>query len=184
MESAAPAHIEAAAPAHCRAIAEVHVLSWQQAYAGLFSAEHLAGLSVDRREAVWREALVNGTPQLLVALVEGRVVGFIAFGPSRDEGAAPDCAEVWALYLAPACWSQGTGRALWLAALQRIRAQACSSVSLWVLAGNARARRFYEAAGFAPDAGSMRELTIGSARVGELRYVLALTLAPPNAFQG
>lgn len=180
MKTAAPAHIEPAALAHCREIAEVHVLSWQQAYAGLISAEYLAALSVDGRETAWREAVVKGAPQLLVAMADGRVAGFVAFGPSRDKDAAPGTAEVWALYLAPACWSQGTGRALWLAALERMRAETCTSVSLWVLAGNERARRFYAAAGFTPDPAAAREFTIGGARVSELRYVLALMPAPPD----
>jgi ribosomal protein S18 acetylase RimI-like enzyme len=184
MKSAVPAHIEPAVLAHCREIAEVHVLSWQQAYAGLLSTEYLSALSVDGRETAWREAVVKGVPQLRVAMIDDRVAGFVAFGSSRDKDAAPGAAEVWALYLAPACWSQGTGRALWLAALERMRAEACSSVSLWVLAGNERARRFYAAAGFAPEPASMREFAIGGARVSELRYVLPLTPASPDAFQG
>jgi ribosomal protein S18 acetylase RimI-like enzyme len=177
MNPALPAHIEPAVLAHCREVAEVHVLSWQQAYAGLLSAEYLSALSVDGREVAWREAVVKGAPRLLVAMAGGRVAGFVAFGSSRDKDAAPGAAEVWALYLAPSCWSQGIGRALWLAALEHIRTQACSSVSLWVLAGNERARRFYAAAGFAPDPSSMREFTIGGARVSELRYVLPLSIA-------
>lgn len=166
--------IERATLAHCREIAEVHVLSWRQAYAGLIAADYLAALSVDGREAAWREVVAKGAPQLLVAVADGRVAGFVAFGPSRDKGAAPGTAEIWALYLAPSCWSQGTGRALWLAALERMREAACSAVSLWVLAGNERARRFYAAAGFAPDLASEREFAIGGARVAELRYVREL----------
>jgi GNAT superfamily N-acetyltransferase len=171
-------HIEPAALGHCREIAEVQVLSWRQAYAELLSAECLESLSIGRRETLWREAVVNGAPQLLVALVDDRVAGFIAFGASRDKDAQARSAEIWALYLAPSRWSQGNGRALWLAALQRIRAQACTSVSLWVLAGNARARRFYAAAGFVPEPDSVRELSLGGARVSELRYVLALDAQP------
>jgi ribosomal protein S18 acetylase RimI-like enzyme len=180
MNSIRPSTIEPAALAHCREIAEVHVLSWQQAYTGLLAAEYLSALSVDGREAAWREAVVKGMPKLLVAMADGRVAGFVAFGPSRDKDAAPGAAEVWALYLAPSCWSQGIGRTLWLAALEHIRTQACSSVSLWVLAGNERARRFYAAAGFAPEPASMREFAIGGARVSELRYVLGLMPAPPG----
>ena len=166
--------IEPATLQHCREIAEVHVLSWQQAYAELISAEYLASLSVERREAVWREVVVSGAQHLLVAMVEGRVAGFVAFGPSRDKDAQPRSAEVWALYLVPSQWSRGTGRALWLAALERIRAQACVSVSLWVLAGNQRARRFYAAAGCVADPASVREFSLGNERVSELRYILPL----------
>ncbi|RZL95123.1 MAG: GNAT family N-acetyltransferase [Variovorax sp.] len=163
-------HIEPATLAHCREIAEVHVLSWQRAYEDILSAEYLSSLSVDRREIRWREAIADGAPQLLVAIANDRVAGFIAFGHSRDKDAQPRSAEIWAIYLSPDHWSQGSGRALWLAARQQLFAQGFASITLWVLAGNERARRFYAAAGFAPEPASAREFMIGGARLSELRY--------------
>jgi RimJ/RimL family protein N-acetyltransferase len=52
---------------------------------------------------------------------------------------------------APAWWSAGLGRALTDAALAELRAVGYRRVVLWTLTGNARARRFYDKAGFAPD---------------------------------
>lgn len=164
-------HVEPATPEDCRAIAGVHVHAWQHAYKDMLPAEYLASLSVDKREAMWRVALAKGMPQLLVARVEAEVAGFIAFGPSRDKGAQPQCSEIWSLYLAPPFWSRGVGRMLWLAALDRIHAQDFKTVSLWVLAGNTRATRFYAAAGFKPEPASAQEFSLGGATLQEVRYL-------------
>src|SRR5437879_13170912 len=104
----APARLEDA-----RQVAEIHVTTWQFAYQGIVPDGHLASLSVDQREAMWRESIAEGVPELLVAKAEGGMVGWVAFGPCRDEGSPADSAEVWAIYVAPASWSSGVGRVLW-----------------------------------------------------------------------
>ena len=162
--------VEPAAVEDAHAIAAVHVASWQVAYAGLLPAEYLASLSVAQREAMWKDSLERSLPQLLVARSEREVVGFVAFGPSRDEGAMASCAEVWALYLAPNVWSHGIGRALWFAALERMLEQGFKSVSLWVIANNERAIRFYRAAGFNPEEGSLKKFSLGGTPMHEVRF--------------
>lgn len=170
-----PVWIEPAAPEDCRAIAEVHVESWRQAYRGLLPAPYLASLSVADREALWRRVLAERRADVLVARdAAAQVVGFLAFGASRDDDAPGGQAEVMALYVRPACWSTGAGRRLWLAALRRLRGQAYRTVGLWVACGNERATRFYARAGFAAEPASRRPVELGSARLEEIRYVLAL----------
>jgi ribosomal protein S18 acetylase RimI-like enzyme len=70
-------------------------------------------------------------------------------------------------------WSTGLGRALWLAARAELRKAGFHSASLWVLADNARAIRFYRAAGFVAEGASQR-ITRGGAQLEELRYVADL----------
>lgn len=164
-------HVEPATVHDCRAIAQTQVLSWQHAYERLLPAAFLSTMDVAQREARWQTALTAGRPQVLVVRSAGEVQGFIAFGPSRDTDAAPERAEVQAFYLVPSAWSRGWGRRLWLAARAQMQAQGYASVSLWVLAGNARAILFYAAAGFAPEAGSARALRLGGAQLRELRCV-------------
>ena len=162
--------IEAAALEDCRAIAEVHVASWQQAYAGIVPHEYLASLSVPAREASWQEAVRAGTPAVLVARQEDKVVGFVALGPSRDEDAAARCGEIWALYVLSSAWSTGAGRSLWLAALEELRRRSLSGiVTLWVLSANERGRRFYTAAGFVPQPESEKEFSLGGTSLREIR---------------
>lgn len=70
-----------------QAIAQVHILTWRAAYEDVVPAEHLAAQSIAKREAVWRESIAKGTPEVLVAKAEDQLIGWIAFGPSRDEDA-------------------------------------------------------------------------------------------------
>jgi ribosomal protein S18 acetylase RimI-like enzyme len=163
--------VEPATSEDCHTIAEVHVESWQHAYKALLPEQYLAALSVPEREAMWRRMLEREPSHLLVVRSSGQVVGFVAFGASRDEGAPSKRAEVWAIYVKPAFWSVGAGRVLWLGALQRILAEGYKTVNLWVIAGNDRAIRFYERAGFVAEPGSRKEFELGGATLEEVRYV-------------
>lgn len=156
----------------CQSIAQVHVESWQQAYEQILPTPYLASLSVTEREAMWRQAVERWPSQLLVARTEGQIVGFVSFGASRDDGASPECAEIWAIYVRPALWSSGIGRELWLAARQRILQAGYKSISLWVFASNERAIRFYERAGFRAELESRKQFELGGAGVEEVRYVM------------
>jgi GNAT superfamily N-acetyltransferase len=80
--------------------------------------------------------------------------------------------ELYALYVTPAWWSTGTGRALMGSVLAALEAERYRRVVLWVLADNARARRFYERAGFAADGGT--NILTGLGGVLELRYTRPL----------
>jgi ribosomal protein S18 acetylase RimI-like enzyme len=155
----------------CRAIAEVHVETWQHAYRSILPEQYLASLSVTEREAMWRHMVERQPSHLLVARAAGEIVGFVAFGASRDEGVPNDRAEIWALYVKPESWSTGAGRRLWLEALQRIVAEGYKSVSLWVIADNERAVRFYERAGFLVEPESRKSFMLGGTTLEELRYV-------------
>lgn len=165
--------VRCATAADAAAIAQVHVLSWQHAYRALLPQTFLDGLSIASREALWARNLASGLGTVLVAQRQQDVVGFAAFGARRDAGAAFEEHELWAIYLAPAHWRQGAGRRLWAECLHRMVADGALSISVWVLAGNAPARRFYEALEFRP-ACDERALEIGGASVSELRYVRAV----------
>jgi ribosomal protein S18 acetylase RimI-like enzyme len=156
------------------AIARAQVRSWQAAYARIVPAEHLATLSVEKREALWRELLLRGAPELLVAKDNEYIVGFIACGRCRDEGAAASRAEVWAFYVIPSHWSQGVGTQLWNQARERMQELGYHSVSLWMLADNTRAVHFYTRMGFELDEGSAKEVVIGGKALSEVRYLAQL----------
>ena len=162
--------VERATLEDCRAVAQVHVTSWQHAYRHLLPAAFLDSLSVERRQEMWSEALATRLVQLFVARSDQGITGFIAFGPSRDEDAPPRRAEVWALYLAPSSWSQGVGRRLWGAAKDCMIVQGHETVSLWVLAGNERAIRFYRAAGFQAEPQAVKTFELAGIPLQEIRY--------------
>ncbi len=147
--------IREARPGDARAIAEVHVEGWRWGYRGILPDEHLASLSVDEREAVWLQGLIDPMPGTarFVAVDDGHVVGFIGTGPAEDDFAPPppDAAEVYAIYLLEEVQRTGVGRALIERATEGMRAGGSRHAVLWVFEPNDRARRFYEAAGWAPD---------------------------------
>jgi ribosomal protein S18 acetylase RimI-like enzyme len=162
--------IRPATPGDAAAIAEVHVRSWQAAYAGIVDAAHLAGLSIERRTQGWAGELTAGRTHVRVATLDDRLVAFVSHGDCRDPGAAPDVGEVWCLYARPDAWGAGAGRALMDAALADLAQAGKSACTLWVLADNARARRFYEHAGFAPVPGAVETVEVAGQRLQELRY--------------
>jgi len=158
----------------CGAVAQIHVDAWRAAYAGILPADFLDSLSVKKREALWRTVTQRGTPQLLVAKAAGQLIGWIAFGGSRDEGAAADCGEIWAINVAPSAWSKGAGRTLLQAAREKLAQAGYRLVTLWVIYNNVRAIRFYRCAGFVLDGSSNKNSEIGGGGVTEIKFTARL----------
>jgi len=155
-----------------RELAAIRIRSWRAAYAGLVSQDHLAAMDAEEGHRRWAErAAAPGAPQVLVAETATAALGYAIFGSARDEDLPASAGEVWAIYLDPPCWGRGVGRQLLAAAVAEFRAGGRDPIVLWVLTGNARARRFYEAAGFRCD-GAARDITIGGEELPEVRYRL------------
>lgn len=165
--------IRAASPEDCNAIAAVHVASWQAGYMGILDPAFLAGLSVERRAASWRQVLAEAQSELLVGCVGSSIVGFASFGASRDADAPARRGELRALYVVPHAWSTGAGRELWLAARARLLSLGLPTISLWVLEHNRRGIDFYSAAGFSVEPGSAKEFELGGTKLREVRMVHA-----------
>jgi len=149
--------VRRAVPDDAAPIAAVHVRAWQVAYRGLMPDDVLDGLSVERREEMWQQALTGeDSPGVYVAVTDGAVVGFCAVAaPSRDDDAEDGVGEIAAIYVEPDVWRTGAGRALMDVALEDLRADGWQWVTLWVLAENQPARDFYSRYGFEPDGAEM-----------------------------
>lgn len=164
--------VRPAGEADAAAIARVHVDSWHSAYPGLLPDTVIASRTVERRLAHWSAVLADPDASPGVTWVlehEGQVWGFASTGPCRDgDRTGPAEVELYAIYLSPECWGRGWGRTLAEHALRGLP-PAATSVSLWVLAGNHRALRFYAGLGFVPD-GWQREEALG-VPVPEVRLV-------------
>jgi GNAT superfamily N-acetyltransferase len=83
------------------------------------------------------------------------VAGISVVGPSRREEPS-GVGELWMINLEPAAWGRGLGTKLLAAATDELRRAGFVEAVLWVVAGNRRARRFYEREGWRPDG---REIT-------------------------
>lgn len=152
------------------AIAEVHVRSWQETYVGQVPQAYLDALSVADRTASWRDQLAGAPPpDILVAIEDDRLVGFVVVGRSRDDDADDTTGEVLAIYTRGKVWGRGVGRALMEQGLGVLADRGFENATVWVLDTNERARRFYEKGGWALES-ETRISEIGGQEVTELRY--------------
>lgn len=153
-------------------VARVHVAGWQSAYRGVLGDDYLDGLHWSDRYEFWSSELDG--PEIAgsgtwVAVWDDLVVGFAGAGPSRDEDLQSRIWwELYGIYVMSDVWGRGVGCLL----MERVLGATpphVEQVSLWVLAENTRARRFYERQGMCTDG---RELTveIGGEDVVEVRY--------------
>ena len=153
-------------------VARVHVRSWQAGYSGLLPDAYLDGLRPEERAARYSFASENVRDPVTIVAVDGGVIcGFATTSPARDLD-VPDDGELCALYVDPEWWGRGVGRALIGAARARLFETGFRSAVLWLLAGNARADRFYRMDGWAPD-GLRRSDTMWGVTVDEIRYARA-----------
>jgi ribosomal protein S18 acetylase RimI-like enzyme len=152
-----------------KAIAEIHVNAWDRAYKGILPDEYLRSMSVEKRQAFWREAIEYSEPQVVVATDADKVIGFIGFDRSRDAGTPPTTGEIWAAYVNQSHWDKGVGLALWDAAREGLQEEGCTKVTLWVPLANERAMRFFELAGFKRELPSAKTVPLGGVKIEEIR---------------
>jgi GNAT superfamily N-acetyltransferase len=164
-----PATVEDAA-----GIAHVRGQAWRAAYSHIFTPEQLDSISEDEDTERWSRFLREPPPRT-AAYVAGRgdrVLGFSSLGPARfDED--PSLGELFTIYVLPAEWGGGIGRALMDATLLRLREEGFAEAVLWVLEDNPRTRTFYELAGWHVDGATTEGDWLG-ASVREVRYRITL----------
>ncbi|HFI0404132.1 TPA: N-acetyltransferase family protein [Streptococcus suis] len=146
--------------------AYVHWKAWQEAYAGLLPQDFLQKTYTLERCKDWA---VRYPQNILVALVDDRVVGFVCYG-SSSQADLSQAGEIYALYVLADFYDRGIGYKLMQAALEKL--QSYKQISLWVLEGNARAITFYEKVGFRFD-GLEKTVKLGEDR-REYRMLLDL----------
>ena len=162
--------IRPAEPGDAQAIADVHTRTWQAAYEHVFGAERLAAIDPAQRLGIAQNTVAAGGAA--VAELRGRVVGFVAVGPSSDvdgEG------ELFMIYVLPEAWGTGAGRALMDAGKAMLR-ERWPAATLYVLDDNPRARRFYEREGWALDGVTKTGKFLG-VPVAEVRYRISFAEA-------
>ncbi len=117
--------------------------AWHEAHAPLIGDDHVeAFLAEHYTQADLRDAIESANSVFLVADCE-RVRGFVEVGPGDGDGTW----SVYRIYVHPDHYGEGVGTSLLDAAAAELPASA-SRLRLVVLAGNDRARGFYESRGF------------------------------------
>jgi GNAT superfamily N-acetyltransferase len=164
-------------------LARVHLAAWLDAYRGVCDRAWLDSLAVEMFQGYHRPKLTPGPDPrepFLVAERDERIVGFARAGPTRDKSPTGDplpegfasrwSCELYAIYVDPAHQRHGIGRRLFLHVVRRLHELGHRSMCLWVLSGNAKARRFYERAGGValPD---VAPITLGNRAYEQTAYV-------------
>ncbi|HET6529517.1 MAG TPA: GNAT family N-acetyltransferase [Actinoplanes sp.] len=145
------------------AVGALHYRSRAAAYAGLVPPEALTVGSPEALGAWWVERFgwERDTHRLTVAERDRTIIGFTYLGPAEEPGVT----ELYGIHVDPDHVGTGAGRALMRDALTHLGERAV----LWVVEGNARARRFYEKGGWVAD-GTSREAPIGGVMIRQVRY--------------
>jgi len=135
-----------AALADASAIARIHVAGWQSAYRGIVSDEHLDAISIDQRQAFWRQQLHHDHCLLYVAEDPARgIIGFSYAG--GHHGSYPEYrGEIHAIYVLEQFQRHGIGRLLFQQAAAALLEANFNSMMIWALKQNPY-RQFYERLG-------------------------------------
>lgn len=154
-------------------IAQIHDETWRTAYRGQISDAVLDAQSVERRAAFWCDRLTQTRSSVFVA-EDAEVIGFYDLVSSRDKDASQEVGEIMAIYILSQHWRQGAGRALCDCVLAEARRRGYEEVTLWSLASNSSARRFYEAMGFSLDGATKTEKASDGSNLHEIRFRIVI----------
>jgi ribosomal protein S18 acetylase RimI-like enzyme len=157
-------------------IAWIHAESFRVSYASILPDRYLASLGGRSLGARWHDRLLGAThagEDVWVVDVDDAVVGFSQAGPCRT--AEPGFAEVSMLYLHPRATGHGLGGRLFRRAVDDLGTRGFRWLSVWVLADNRPARRFYARMGLREDGGTRWD-RFGATPVRVVRY--SAPLAP------
>lgn len=130
------------------AIAAVHDDAWRYAYRGILNGVDLERM-IERRGPRWWARAIARDVLVLVIEVEGRVVGYATFGPSRF-ATLPFAGEIYEIYILPGFHGLGLGRRLFEAARARLAEVDGDGLAVRVLKANELAVAFHRRLGGTP----------------------------------
>jgi ribosomal protein S18 acetylase RimI-like enzyme len=140
--------ITPAGPGDAPGLARVHVRSWRETYAGLLPQAYLDRMSVPIHARRWAMRLMRTGEVTLVAEGADGPVGYCSGERTRwrIEGAetSEHEGEITTLYVLKSAQGEGLGHALMMATARTLQAQGATSLIIWVLRDNVKARSFYE----------------------------------------
>jgi len=147
------------------ALAALHLRTALHAYAHIFPPDapppDLAELTGD-----WGARTCGpSAAACFLAEIGAAPIGVVLAGadPAREEAG-----HLSRLYVDPAVWARGIGRALHDRALEELRARGFDRATLWVLEANTRARTWYERLGWSPS--GARTVTYAPGAIDDVGY--------------
>ena len=149
-------------------LSDIYEQSWKFAYRGIIPQAFFDSIPSGR----WADSFTRETLKTLCLLENQRIVGTASICKSRW-AEYPDFGEIVSIYLLPEVMGRGYGAQLLRRCVAELRKMGHERILFWVLAENARARRFYEKNGFSC-ADVYREDNIGGRNLQEVMYHLNL----------
>jgi ribosomal protein S18 acetylase RimI-like enzyme len=134
MKARSEVTLRAALPEDAPTIAEIWHRGWRDGHLGFVSQELIRA----RHEYSFRTRAAKRVNDTTVALIQGQIAGFVMVVDN----------EVEQIYVSALHRGEGVADLLMADAERRIKDAGYSSAWLAVVAGNARARRFYERRGW------------------------------------
>lgn len=126
-------------------IARIYIEAWRDTYPGIVPDGLLRAMTLSGQTARWASAIARHEAVLVAHHPLEGIVGMTSFGRARDAGSGPD-GEIYTLYVDPAFYGCGAGRALMAAAFAELRKEGFAACIVWAHAKNP-ARYFYERLG-------------------------------------
>ena len=130
-------------------IAAVNIQSWKETYPGIMPAQRIDGMNMESCAKHW-QANIEGASYVLVAEVNGSIVGFASGGDNYQYqgcetglGNACDC-ELGALYMLQQYHGRGIGKALFQQFTMQMRREQRKTMIVWVAEKN-KSTEFYAA---------------------------------------
>lgn len=166
--------IRAARRADIEAIARLHIASWRAAYRPFVPSGLLDAQDLEARRELFARRFDDGM-RFFVDDVAGALRGFVSLGPALDDDLDPR--RVWTvhnLHVSPELRGRSLGAALLNTATSAAVEAGAAAITLWVIEGNAAARRFYERHGMRCDGRMKIDRLLGAVDVAEVRYAKAL----------
>ncbi|GAB3198658.1 GNAT family N-acetyltransferase [Geodermatophilus arenarius] len=169
--------VRPAVAADAAEVARVQGDTWRTAYADVLPPAALEGWDAAAAEAAWRAAITappTAAHGVLVALDDGRVVGFAAFGPAElSDGEQPHPAgpttELAVLLVEPRWGRRGHGSRLLAAVADLAAGTGAARLTAWVPEADRVTAGFLESAGWDRD-GRARTLDAAGVPLREVRW--------------
>lgn len=146
------------------AISRIYEESWKFAYKNIIPQSYLESIPVGR----WTSNLDKEGMNNLVLIEDGMFVGTSCYCKSRFSDFS-NWGEIVSIYFLPQYIGKGYGKLLLDVVVKELEQLGFDDIFLWVLEDNARARKFYEKAGFTPS-GKYLDDNIGGKELREMQY--------------
>ena len=151
--------IRLAKPEDALEMAEVHMRSWEVAYKGIISEEFIQEKN-STRQALFKRIITNDNKTNFVLQYNNKTVGIMTVDCPRDDDVSDDCYELKGIYLHPDYYRMGIGTKSVEFAFDLALGLGKHQMTVWVLADNINAIKFYEKCGFIAD-GKSKTLEYG-----------------------